>query len=83
MIEFLIDGREGFADLQIVQRELDEVVVKVVPAANFSQKELNIFCRGLTERFENEVRISTEFVKEIKRTSRQKKSLVVSELPFH
>jgi len=80
VIEFLIDGRVGFSDLQIVQNDLDEVVVKVVRAANFTQDELDLFCNGLAERFEHELVVSTEFVDEIPRTSRQKKSLVVSNL---
>jgi len=81
VIEFLIDGRVGFADLQIVQNQLDEVVVKVVPAHNFTQSELDLFCTGLSEKLEHEVRVVPEFVDEIPRTSRQKKSLIVSSIP--
>jgi len=80
VIEFLIDGRVGFSDLQIVQNDLDEVIVKVVRAANFSQEELDLFCAGLEERLEHEVVVTTEFVHTIPRTSQQKKSLVVSNL---
>jgi phenylacetate-CoA ligase len=81
MVEFLMDGRVGFADLQIVQGRLDQVVVKVVPGKRFTQEELDYFVRLLRERLEHEIDVVVEMVKEIPRTRRQKKSLVVSHLP--
>ncbi len=86
MIEFLMDnmllaGCDGFADLQIVQTKLDEIVVKVVPGKNFAPADAERFCRLLAEELEHEVGVSAELVQQIPRTPRQKKSLVLSQLP--
>ncbi len=81
VIEFLMDGRKGFADLQIVQDRLDEVMVKVVPAADFDTGELEYFCRLLTDELEHEVTVKSEIVEVIPRTWSQKKSLILSRLP--
>ncbi len=80
MDQMLLDGYSGFADLQIVQEKLDEVVVNVAPGKGFTNQELERFCELLSARLEGEVKISTEFVAEIPRSRRQKKRLIVSHL---
>ncbi len=78
MDEMLLAGCDGFADLQIVQEKLDEVVVCVVPGKNFREEDVHRFSTLLARRLESEVRIRHEILPHIPRTERQKKSLVVS-----
>lgn len=85
LIEFLMDemllaGYEGFADLQIAQDRLDEVVVRIVPGKTFSEEEARRFCQLLTEELGPEIQVRREIVDHIPRTARQKKSLIVSGL---
>jgi phenylacetate-CoA ligase len=81
MDKVLIEGCEGFADLQIVQQRLDELLVKVVPGKRFTQNCLDRFCEILAGEIDHECRVRSEQVAEIPRTARQKKLLVLSELP--
>jgi len=80
MDKVLLEGIEGFADLQIVQRRLDEVLVKVAPGKRFTEEGLDRFCSLLAAELDHECRVTTEVVSEIPRTSRQKKLLVLSDL---
>lgn len=80
MDRILLDGRDRFADLQIVQTALDRVVVRVVPGNHYHAEDVEHFCRLLDEELGGEVRVTWETVTEIPRTPRQKKSLVCSEL---
>jgi phenylacetate-CoA ligase len=78
MDRILLDGRDRFADLQIVQTRLDQIVVRVVPGHHYHPEDVENFCRLLDQELHGEVRVSHETVAEIPRTDRQKKSLVVS-----
>ena len=80
MDKVLLEGCEGFADLQIVQRQVDEVLVKVVAGKRFTQAGLDRFCSLLAEELDHECRVRSELVSEIPRTRRQKKLLVLSQL---
>ena len=80
ILEFLVDGTVGFADLQIVQPKIDDLVVKVVPGRDFTTERLDDFCSALRARLDGEISVSSELVEVIPRSDRQKKSLVVSEL---
>jgi phenylacetate-CoA ligase len=80
VLEFLVDGTVGFADLQIVQTKIDDLVVKVVPGRDFSAQRLEDFCAALRARLDHEISVSSELVELIPRPHRQKRSLVVSEL---
>jgi len=86
LIEFLMDkillaGRDRFADLQIVQTKIDEVVVRVVPGRDYHPEDVEHFCELLDAELDHELKITSETVPELPRTDRQKKSLVVSHLP--
>ena len=81
MDELLLEGCDGFSDLQIVQDRLDEVVVRVVPGKTFSPADADRFCTRLAERLGPDMRVHSELVDVIPRTVRQKKSLIVSHLP--
>jgi len=85
LVEFLMDrvlleGADGFADLQIVQSSTDEIAVKIVPGKSFRQQDAERFCRLLAEELHDEAKVRCELVREIPRTERQKKCLVVSHL---
>jgi phenylacetate-CoA ligase len=81
MDQALLAGRDHFSDLQIVQTKLDEIVVRVVPSPDFRQEDVDWFCDLLDEALHHEIRITSERVSAIPRTDRQKKCLVVSEIP--
>jgi len=78
MDRILMDGRDRFADLQIVQTKIDEIVVRVVPGHYYHPEDVENFCRLLDRELAGEVQVVHETVAEIPRTDRQKKSLVVS-----
>lgn len=78
MDRILLDGRDRFADLQIVQTAIDEVVVRVVPGNQYHPEDVDHFCRLLDHELGGQVRVRSEKVASIPRTERQKKSLVVS-----
>jgi len=80
MDRILLDGRDRFADLQIVQTKIDEILVRVVPGHAYHPEDIENFCRLLREELEGEVEVRQETIAEIPRTDRQKKSLVVSRL---
>jgi phenylacetate-CoA ligase len=80
MDQTLLEGHEGFADLQFVQERIDEIVVKVVPGKRFTPEGLDRLCELLDEQLAHECRIEREVVREIPRTARQKKLLVMSKL---
>lgn len=81
MDKILLEGCDGFADLQIVQERIDEVGVRVVPGKHFAPEHLERFRELLSAQLDGECRISSEIVSQIPRTERQKKSLVISDLP--
>lgn len=80
MDRILLDGRDRFADLQIVQSAIDQLIVRVVPGADYHPEDVENFCRLLDQELAGEVRVTHETVTEIPRTDRQKKSLVISHL---
>ncbi len=77
----LLEGHDGFADLQIVQTRLDEVVVRVVPGRQFTEEGLRRLCQLLDEQLGFECRVRSELVEQIERTPMRKKRLVLSQLP--
>jgi len=80
MDRILLDGRDRFADLQIVQTRIDEILVRVVPGHDYHPEDVENFCRLLDQELDGEIVVRQETVAEIPRTDRQKKSLVVSRL---
>jgi phenylacetate-CoA ligase len=80
MDRILLDGRDRFADLQIVQTKIDELLVRVVPGHDYHPEDVENFCRLLDQELDGEIAVHQETVAEIPRTDRQKKSLVVSRL---
>jgi len=80
MDRILLDGRDRFADLQIEQTKIDEILVRVVPGHDYHPEDVENFCRLLDQELEGEIEVRQETVAEIPRTDRQKKSLVVSRI---
>jgi len=84
MDEVLLEGHEGFSDLQIVQDRLDEILVRMVPGKRFTRDGLHRLCTLLAEQLDHECVVRSEIVDEIPRTARHKKLLVLSRLePAH
>lgn len=80
MDEVLLEGHEGFADLQIVQDRLDEILVRMVPGKRFTHAGLKRLCTLLEEQLDHECLVRSEIISEIPRTPRHKKLLVLSKL---
>ncbi len=80
MDDLLKEGIDGFADLQIRQSTLDRVEVSVQPGSTFEPFHLERFCEELGHRLDDEIEVEGRLVEQIPRTSRQKKSLIVSEV---
>lgn len=80
MDDLLKEGIDGFADLQIRQQTLERVEVSVQPGATFAPFHLERFCEELAQRLDGEIEVDGRLVDHIPRTSRQKKSLIVSEI---
>jgi len=80
MDRVLLEGMDGFADLQIVQSSIDEIVVTIVPGKSFRQQDAARFCWLLAEKLRDEAKVRCELVREIPRTEPQKEYLVVSRL---
>jgi hypothetical protein len=80
MDEMLLAGYSGFADLQLVQEQLDQVRIDVVPGTGFSEGELEHFRRLLQQRLGSGLQVSTRRVSEVARSAGQKKRFIVSQV---
>jgi phenylacetate-CoA ligase len=65
---------------QIIQESVDELVVKIVKAANFMPSEGEQLVSGLRERLGNGIKIRLEFVDTIPRTAAGKLRWVISKV---
>jgi phenylacetate-CoA ligase len=65
---------------QIIQRSIDQIVIRVVPSEGFSNHDESMLVNGFNEYLEGDMSVSVERVDEIHQTSSFKKRFVISEL---
>jgi phenylacetate-CoA ligase len=68
-------------EAQIVQKQHDEIIVRIVPEDDFSQKDEQLISQEARLRLGNEIKIKFERVSEIPRTANGKFRFIVSEIP--
>lgn len=79
-LDHLFKDAQHVREAQIVQRQLDEVVLRVVRSAGYSPTDEIIILREARQRLGGAVKIRFEYVDQIERTSAGKFRFVVSEL---
>ena len=65
---------------QIVQTDLDRLVIRLIPRAEYTQKHADQLVRDLKARVGDDMRIDIELVEELPRTARGKFKWVISEV---
>lgn len=75
-------GDLGIREAQIVQRSLDKITIRYVPAADFQMAALSELSSRLKQRV-GEISVNFEELSEIPRTSRGKFRAVLCEIPAH
>lgn len=73
-------GLQSIRETQIVQEDLDNVILKIVPGDNFNKSEADVIVYELKKRLGNEVKVTTKIVQEIPRTSAGKFRAVISKV---
>lgn len=73
-------GLESIKETQIVQEDLDNVTLKIVPGDNYRQEEADIIVYELKKRLGSYTKITTQLVQEIPRTSSGKFRAVISKV---
>ena len=73
-------GLPHVAEGQIVQRALNQIVVKVVPSAGFSQTEEKVIVQRVKDRLGSAVQVEVVRVEALERTTAGKAKAVISEL---
>lgn len=67
---------------QIIQKEYDRIIVKIVPRTDFSDADVNHLVTELKARIGDDTTIDIEIVDSLPRTSRGKFRWVISEVPL-
>jgi phenylacetate-CoA ligase len=65
---------------QIVQTDLDRIVVRLIPRAEYTEKHGTVLIRDLKARVGADMRVEIELVKELPRTARGKFKWVISQV---
>lgn len=73
-------GLQSIKETQIVQEDLDNVTLKIVPGDNYLQSDADIIVYELKKRLGSQIKISVEIVSEIPRTSAGKFRAVISKI---
>jgi len=71
-------GLVSIKEAQIVQTDLDTIVLKIVPGANYNRQEADVVVGELKKRLGNQVAIEVQVVQEIPRTSSGKFRAVIT-----
>jgi phenylacetate-CoA ligase len=71
----------NIAESQIIQEKVDELLVKVVRRANYSDADEAILLAGFKERIGEDVKVHISYVDEIPRTANAKFKWVISRIP--
>jgi phenylacetate-CoA ligase len=67
---------------QIIQKEHDRIVIKIVPRKGYSDADTSHLIREMKVRLGNEVRVEVEMVGQLERTGSGKFRWVISEVPL-
>ena len=67
---------------QIIQREHDRIVIKIVPRKDYSEADTQHLIREMKNRLGEEVRIEIQMVDRLDRTNSGKFRWVISEVPL-
>jgi len=73
-------GLISIKETQIIQEDLDNVTLKIVPGNNYQPEEADIIVYELKKRLGSKTNITTEIVREIPRTSAGKFRAVISKV---
>jgi len=71
-------GLNSIKEAQIVQMELENIILKIVPGDNYNREEADVVVYELKKRLGSQVAIEVQVVKEIPRTSAGKFRAVIS-----
>jgi phenylacetate-CoA ligase len=73
-------GLQSIKETQIIQEDLDNVILKIVPGENYNDNEADIIVYELKKRLGSQTDITVEIVSEIPRTSSGKFRAVISKV---
>ena len=73
-------GLQSIKETQIIQEDLDNVTLKIVPGDHYEERESEIIVYELKKRLGSQVAISVQIVQEIPRTSAGKFRAVISKV---
>jgi len=79
-LDHLFKDTLGIKEAQIVQTEVGRIIIKIVPADSFSDKDLNLLKNEIYVRFGNKIDYEIEKVNHISRGANGKFRFVVSEI---
>jgi len=79
-LDHLFKDTLGISEAQIIQQEIGKILINIVPADNFSEKDLNILKNELYVRFGNSIDYKIEKVSQIPRGPNGKFKFVISEV---
>lgn len=65
---------------QIIQKEYDQIIIKIVPRSEYKDSDTDVLIKGLQERLGEDVKINIEFIDELPRTKNGKFRWVISEV---
>ncbi|MFJ9383233.1 phenylacetate--CoA ligase family protein [Peribacillus sp. NPDC101481] len=80
MLEFAIRYISNFKDLQLVQTDIENLIVYIVPTENYSSAEGEKFKQALAERIAYSIKINIKIVTSINRPDNLKHRFLVSKL---
>jgi len=73
-------GVKGIINFQLIQNVQNEVVLRIVVTNVYTKKDENVFLNQLQERFDNELKITIEYVNDIPLAQSGKYQLIVNNL---
>ncbi len=76
----IFKGLQSIKETQIIQEDLDNITLKIVPGENFQGNELDVIVYELKKRLGNKVEVATQIVSAIPRTTAGKFRAVISKV---